>query len=341
MKRHSVPFSFAPLFKDCSESFEKGDSFCRYFLKAELAVYSEKRAIISQEGFQVDSLKLDDIPAALNWQSKSDSQFFTTRLQRLVVTVAAPTAIGRKEYVPFHISIRNDYKNSNTVIRAKLIRTRTYTFKKAKQAEHEILNESVQEIDTPYQEFKHILKVHTGSCTFQCPMMSETYRIYVEVTAAMDTMMKLEFPVLVGEWKGEPMRKSHVFRGAGEQVTNIERPLGVPNIILETASASDTAVVSPPYVERMEPPPAYEEAVQAPPLPPKLSPLNETELFYTAKALYSFKAAHPSEISFEIGQVITSVNESDEDGWLVGTIGGRTGLIPGRYVEPVSDDNAT
>ncbi|CAL2034916.1 unnamed protein product [Caenorhabditis brenneri] len=92
--------------------------------------------------------------------------------------------------------------------------------------------------------------------------MAETYRIYVEVTAAMDTVLKFEFP--------------------------------------------------------------------APPLPPKSSPLNESELFYSAKALYSFKAAHPSEISFEVGEIMTNVHESDEDGWLVGTIGGRTGLIPGR-----------
>ncbi|CAB3402761.1 unnamed protein product [Caenorhabditis bovis] len=51
------------------------------------------------------------------------------------------------------------------------------------------------------------------------------------------------------------------------------------------------------------------------------------------KTLYSCTPDHESELSFEPGQIITNVYESKEDGWLVGTLNGKTGLIPSNYVE--------
>lgn len=49
-------------------------------------------------------------------------------------------------------------------------------------------------------------------------------------------------------------------------------------------------------------------------------------------ALYSCEAEHESELSFEPGDVINDVTESDEPGWLIGTLDGVTGLIPANYV---------
>ncbi|KAI1721529.1 rhoGAP domain-containing protein [Ditylenchus destructor] len=53
------------------------------------------------------------------------------------------------------------------------------------------------------------------------------------------------------------------------------------------------------------------------------------------KTLYSCSAGHETELSFEPGQIITNVYESKEEGWLVGTLNGKTGLIPANYVEHI------
>ncbi|KGL72564.1 Rho GTPase-activating protein 26, partial [Tinamus guttatus] len=52
-----------------------------------------------------------------------------------------------------------------------------------------------------------------------------------------------------------------------------------------------------------------------------------------ARALYACKAEHDSELSFTAGTVFDNVHPSQEPGWLEGTLGGRTGLIPENYVE--------
>ncbi|VDN52990.1 unnamed protein product [Dracunculus medinensis] len=53
------------------------------------------------------------------------------------------------------------------------------------------------------------------------------------------------------------------------------------------------------------------------------------------KTLYVCIAGHDTELSFQPGQIITNVYESKEEGWLVGTLNGKTGLIPANYVEPL------
>ncbi|VDN90582.1 unnamed protein product [Brugia pahangi] len=64
------------------------------------------------------------------------------------------------------------------------------------------------------------------------------------------------------------------------------------------------------------------------------------------KTLYACTAGHNTELSFQPGQIITNgykilnsnsfiVYESKEDGWLIGTLNGKTGLIPANYVEPL------
>ncbi|GMT19098.1 hypothetical protein PFISCL1PPCAC_10395, partial [Pristionchus fissidentatus] len=51
------------------------------------------------------------------------------------------------------------------------------------------------------------------------------------------------------------------------------------------------------------------------------------------RTLYTCTPDHESELSFEAGEIITHVIDSNEDGWLIGTLNGRTGLIPANYVE--------
>ncbi|PAV62391.1 hypothetical protein WR25_26738 [Diploscapter pachys] len=51
------------------------------------------------------------------------------------------------------------------------------------------------------------------------------------------------------------------------------------------------------------------------------------------RTLYNCTSDHPSELSFSANQIITNVQQSKEDGWLVGTLNGKTGLVPANYVE--------
>ncbi|XP_072899022.1 rho GTPase-activating protein 10 isoform X1 [Hemitrygon akajei] len=70
---------------------------------------------------------------------------------------------------------------------------------------------------------------------------------------------------------------------------------------------------------------------------PTMTPTSEESLNGVsnrkAKAVYSCKAEHVSELSFKVGAIFENVHTSREPGWLEGTLNGKTGLIPQNYVE--------
>lgn len=51
------------------------------------------------------------------------------------------------------------------------------------------------------------------------------------------------------------------------------------------------------------------------------------------RTLYACLAENDGELSFEPNQIITYVRRSNERGWLIGTLNGKSGLIPENYVE--------
>ncbi|KAK9700493.1 BAR domain [Popillia japonica] len=51
------------------------------------------------------------------------------------------------------------------------------------------------------------------------------------------------------------------------------------------------------------------------------------------RTLYACLGENDGELSFEPNQIITNVKQSQEPGWLEGTLNGKTGLIPENYVE--------
>uniref|UniRef100_A0A336MDA1 CSON015484 protein n=1 Tax=Culicoides sonorensis TaxID=179676 RepID=A0A336MDA1_CULSO len=53
------------------------------------------------------------------------------------------------------------------------------------------------------------------------------------------------------------------------------------------------------------------------------------------RTLYACLAENDGELSFEPNQIITYVRRSNERGWLIGTLNGKSGLIPENYVENV------
>jgi len=64
-------------------------------------------------------------------------------------------------------------------------------------------------------------------------------------------------------------------------------------------------------------------------LPPKPAPARQV----TARALYPFTAQNPSELSFNPGDVLIIL--AQEGDWWNASLNGRTGLIPGNYVQLV------
>ncbi|XP_071504927.1 rho GTPase-activating protein 26-like isoform X3 [Diadema antillarum] len=51
------------------------------------------------------------------------------------------------------------------------------------------------------------------------------------------------------------------------------------------------------------------------------------------RTLYACDADNESELSFQPNQIIVNVRSSKERGWLLGTLNGKTGLIPENYVQ--------
>ncbi|KAK6018949.1 SH3 domain protein, partial [Ostertagia ostertagi] len=104
------------------------------------------------------------------------------------------------------------------------------------------------------------------------------------------------------------------------------RPVGVPSTSTSTISVpnnSSTTSSSECPVQRISP--MYSSMIN-----PVVSLQPRT-----CETLYACTPDHESELSFQPGQIITNVYESKEEGWLVGTLNGKTGLIPCNYVEPL------
>ncbi|XP_023224828.1 rho GTPase-activating protein 26-like [Centruroides sculpturatus] len=53
----------------------------------------------------------------------------------------------------------------------------------------------------------------------------------------------------------------------------------------------------------------------------------------TAKTLYACVGENESELSFQPNEIIYNLRTSNEQGWLIGIINGREGMIPANYVE--------
>lgn len=61
--------------------------------------------------------------------------------------------------------------------------------------------------------------------------------------------------------------------------------------------------------------------------------MNLINYFRRVRTLYACLAENDGELSFEPNQIITYVRRSNERGWLIGTLNGKSGLIPENYVE--------
>lgn len=57
------------------------------------------------------------------------------------------------------------------------------------------------------------------------------------------------------------------------------------------------------------------------------------------RALYQFEGTNPDDLSFNVGDIINSVaNSQPESGWLQGELNGKEGWFPGNFVETIQAD---
>lgn len=60
--------------------------------------------------------------------------------------------------------------------------------------------------------------------------------------------------------------------------------------------------------------------------------------FLRYRAVYEFYARNSDEITFQPGDIImVALQQTGEEGWLSGEIGGHTGWFPEAYVEKIDD----
>ena len=80
------------------------------------------------------------------------------------------------------------------------------------------------------------------------------------------------------------------------------------------------------------PPKPLERISSAPSHPPPTVPKRQE---WRVRTLYNCNAENDQELSFNAGAIITNVKNSSEPGWLIGSLNGRTGLIPNNYCEKI------
>ncbi|XP_047126257.1 rho GTPase-activating protein 26 isoform X2 [Hydra vulgaris] len=68
---------------------------------------------------------------------------------------------------------------------------------------------------------------------------------------------------------------------------------------------------------------------------PLLPPIIPRKKEWKVRTKYTCIAENSAELTFNAGAIITNVRSSTENGWLIGTLNGKTGLIPENYCERI------
>ena len=86
----------------------------------------------------------------------------------------------------------------------------------------------------------------------------------------------------------------------------------------------------PPQQTHQPPQQSHQPQPHRPP-PPRNQPQRQPQ----ARALYVFEAQDSSELSFNVGDVITLINAQEGQDWWTGELNGYQGLIPSNYVQRI------
>jgi len=106
-----------------------------------------------------------------------------------------------------------------------------------------------------------------------------------------------------------------LFGQLSQQIHSVGAPIIQPGPIYAPQTAPVAAAAQPPPVARRAPP------------PPQAGPAQ-------VKALFAFKPEAPTELPFNVGDIITIVNDSHPE-WWIGSLNGRSGEFPSNYVQRI------
>ncbi|KAG7806415.1 hypothetical protein KL921_004812 [Ogataea angusta] len=134
-------------------------------------------------------------------------------------------------------------------------------------------------------------------------------------------------PTAVAEYDYEPAEDNEIGFAEGEVIVDIK--FVDEDWWLGTNAAGKTGLFPATYVVLNEKNDAEESAVEEAPEP---EPEPQTSKGLTAVAEYDYDATEDNEISFKEQDVITEIEQVDEDWWL-GSCNGKRGLFPANYVK--------
>ncbi|EGT52700.1 hypothetical protein CAEBREN_17677 [Caenorhabditis brenneri] len=337
-----VPFSFPPLnvlYTSSINGNSSDDYYNRsFFIRIELKT-KPGTVILKDESFEVHRSLLDSYPEAKKWQTKTNWKYVSLNLKKATMTVTVPNAFSFKERnIPIHFSISNESKHRKMIIRSRLLRTFQLPMETSirNRSETTVHNESIEEVDITEGEIIHYLKLtYTNLATFSCPLLYQTFRLEVELETF--GKIKVDFPMVSGWWKNGPAREKAPYDRRGSvNVQDSEVMNSTSSLVAETLNPPVPNCQAFPTAPPMDSaPPTYAEATQK--FIPSIYPSLIDPIPHEMMATRSYSGIGANELSFQAGQVFRNVRASNDPGWLVGTMHGRSGLIPFVYVEPIPD----
>lgn len=309
---NNIHFTFSPL-PILYFHTHKSDSKTRsYFIRVEMNTKNQKNIVKNKE-FTVKNIFMNSFTEAQEWQSKKDKKFVPLNFKTSFLLATVPTGFDRREKkIPIHLLIHTpNSKVSKTIIRTRLLRiVRCPMNKKSKGVE--LLEHECVEHDYIYHKAKTILletSKDTGALTISCPLISQTYKIEVEVLTSNCTL-KVDFPLIIGRWKNGVADRDdptyYIRKSLGTELGTCETPKSkLPKPPIDTQNPSTSAT---------------------PPL--------ENTIVSEMRATSDYVGSKSNELSFKVGQVFKDVYITGKRGWLVATMNGKTGMIPEDHVEP-------
>ena len=180
-------------------------------------------------------------------------------------------------------------------------------FRKTLLTCHDLLNAPASQ---PY------VKVYEDfSATTQAANSAEDLQYYSRTFGAD---MGMQWPVFEEFSETDDLSRNQVStrRYDGSKVRPTESVISAPVGVVDGGGAGDFSIDA--EFDNVEPPKVDSDAIGLP-----------------VRALYDYTAVDSDELTFVAGDILTKLEEEDDQGWCRGRLNGQEGLFPANYCEPV------